>query len=172
MTIRIKTAISVSNRQKPQAKSITEMVRRDLLGKSMVKVGFPKGQVAGDLITIAYWNHEGTNRQSGDVFFKNGKFGISGPIPPRPFITMAMFKARGKLRAFMRAEAKAIVNGKRNLEQSLARLGMMAQDAIQMQIGSNMDPANSPMTIELKGSSRTLVDSGRMMASVTWEIVK
>lgn len=141
-------------------------------GPTKVKVGFPAGKAPGDVIAYAFYNHEGTNRAKGDVFFKNGKFGISGPIPPRPFITVAMFKGRGAIRMHLRAEAKAIFNGKADLKASLTRVGMLGQDLIQTQIGSNMGPANSPMTIELKGSSKTLVDSGRMLGSVTWDFDK
>jgi hypothetical protein len=43
-------------------------------------------------------------------------------------------------------------------------------DLLQAQIASNMGPPNKPMTIYLKGSSKTLIDSGRMMQSVTWAI--
>lgn len=136
----------------------------------LVKVGFPAGKVAGDLISIAYWNHEGTSRAKGDVFRRNGKTGISGPIPPRPFIQVAMYAGQGDLRAFIRAEAKAIVSGKGDIRQSLERLGMMGAQMIQDQIGSNMAPANSPMTIALKGSSATLIDTGRIRQSVTWKI--
>lgn len=136
----------------------------------LVKVGFPAGKVAGDLISIAYWNHEGTSRAKGDVFFKNGKFGMSGPIPPRPFIQVAMYAGQGEIRTFIRAEAKAIMQGKGDIRRSLERIGIMGAQLIEDQIGSNMAPANSPMTIELKGSSATLIDTGRMRQSVTWKI--
>lgn len=144
-------------------------IRKALAGPKMVKVGFPAGKVAGDLITIAFWNHEGTNRAKGDVFMRNGKFGISGPTPARPFITRAMFHGRNELRAMMRAEAKAIVEGKLTMAAALPRLGMKGQDLIQAQIGSNMGPRNSAMTVALKGSSRTLIDQGRLFQSVTWD---
>lgn len=141
-------------------------------GPTKVKVGFPSGKAPGDLISIAYWNHEGTNRAKGDVFMRNGKIGISGPIPPRPFITVAMYKGRRQIRYFLSATAKAMLQGKADLKTGLTKLGMTGQDMIQIQIGSNMGPANSPMTIYLKGSSGTLRDSGRMFQSVTWDFDK
>lgn len=136
----------------------------------MVKVGFPAGKVAGDVVTIAYWNHEGTNRAKGDVFFRNGKVGISGPIPPRPFITIAMFKHMAQFRTFMRVQAKAVIEGKATFAQALPKLGALGQDAIQATISSGVGPPNSPMTIALKGSSKTLVYQGRMLESVTWAL--
>lgn len=124
-----------------------------------VKVGFPAGRSASDLIAIAFYNHEGT-----------GGGGWGGPIPPRPFITRAMHQGRSELRTFMRAEARNIILGRITVEQSLMRLGIWGQRAIQDQIGSNMAPANSSATVALKGSNRTLVDTGRLRSSVTWTI--
>ena len=141
-------------------------------GPTKVKVGFPSGKAPGDLISIAYWNHEGTDRAKGDVFMRNDKVGISGPIPPRPFITVAMYKGRRQIRYFLGATAKAMLQGKADLKTGLTKLGMTGQDMIQVQIGSGMGPANSPMTIYLKGSSKTLVDNGRMFQSVTWDLDK
>lgn len=160
--------------RKKDGRGTIKKIEAALRGPSKVKVGFPAGKVAGDLVTIAFWNHEGTNRAKGDVFFKNGKLGFSGPIPPRPFITVAMFKGRGEIKAMIRAEAKRLVfaGNAAPMRYALERIGMMGASLIQDQIGSNMGPPNSPMTVELKGSSATLIDSGRMRQSVTWVLDK
>lgn len=164
--------LTVKIERKGNAAKRIAAIRKALAGPKMVKVGFPAGKVAGDLITIAFWNHEGTSRAKGDVFYRNGKVGISGPTPARPFITRAMFHGRIELRAMMRAEAKAILrsDNPKPIRYALQRLGMKGQDLIQAQIGSNMGPPNSAMTIALKGSSRTLIDQGRMFQSVTWAL--
>ncbi len=132
-------------------------------GEAKVKVGFPAGKVPGDIVTIAFWNHEGTRGGA-----SGGGWG--GPIPPRPFIQQAMFKGRGELKTFLRAEAKGILTGRIGLAQALPRLGIWGQQKIQDQIGSNMAPANSPVTVALKGSNRTLTDTGRLRSSVTWAL--
>lgn len=132
-------------------------------GTANVKVGFPAGKAPGDIISIAFWNHEGTRGGA-----SGGGWG--GPIPPRPFISQAMHKGRGELRTFLRAEAKGILTGKITMAQALPRLGIWGQQKIQDQIGSNMAPRNSPVTVRLKGSSRTLVDTGRLRSSVSWAI--
>jgi len=170
--------VSITTRLKVEHKGVDLMRRLRKVKFSLtndpkkVKVGFPAGKAPGDLISIAYWNHEGTNRAKGDVFMRNGKTGISGPIPPRPFITVAMFKGRRVIKMALYAETKALFDGKSDLKKSMTRLGMAGQDLIQVQIGSGMGPANSPMTIFLKGSSKTLVDNGRMFQSVTWDFDK
>lgn len=168
----VKISATLKVERKGDAAKHLAKLRKELAGPKMVKVGFPAGKVAGDLITIAFWNHEGTNRAKGDVFMRNGKVGISGPIPARPFITVAMFKGRGEVKALLRKEARAIVDGKLTMSAALPTIGMVGQDLIQVQIGSNMGPPNSGMTIALKGSSKTLVDQGRMFQSVTWAIDK
>lgn len=122
-------------------------------GPATVKVGFPAGKAPGDLVSIAFWNHYGTSR-----------------IPSRPFITMAMFKGRGQIRAAMRSHAKAMMSGTMMMSQALPLLGLQGQALIQNQIGSNMPPPNAPSTIRQKGSSRTLIDSGRMAGAVTWAV--
>ncbi|WP_406858497.1 hypothetical protein ABEG18_13060 [Alsobacter sp. KACC 23698] len=152
--MQIRASIKV---QRPgDAKAKLETIAKGLRGPSKVKVGFPAGKAPGDLISIAYWNHFGTSRG----------------IPPRPFITTAMFKGRGELRSFITAEAKKIVfaGNPTPMRYALQNLGMKGQDMVQMQILSNMPPPNAPSTVQQKGSSRTLVDTGRLVGSVTWAI--
>lgn len=123
-------------------------------GPTTVKVGLPAGKAPGDLVSIAFWNHYGTSRG----------------IPPRPFISMALFKGRTQIRAAMRAHAKAMMNGTMTMDRALPLLGIQGQTLIQNQIGSNMPPPNAPSTIAAKGSSSTLIDTGRMLGAVTWAV--
>ena len=158
--------VDVGLTRKGQAEKMLNRVLREFAkagGGKAVKVGFPNGKSPADLIAIAVYNHEGTRGGA-----SGGGWG--GPIPPRPFITSAMFKARGELKTFMRKEAIGILTGKITVDQSLMRLGIWGQQKIQDQIGSNMAPANSPVTVALKGSNRTLIDTGRLRNSVTWAI--
>jgi hypothetical protein len=147
-----------------------EQIIKNAKGPASVKVGLPAGKVSPSVIQIGFWNHEGTNRAKGDVFFRNGMVGISGPIPARPFITVAMFKGRGQIRANLRKIAKNVVTGKAMLPAQMEKLGIFGADLIKAQIGASMGPPNSAMTVALKGSSGTLIDSGRMRQSVTHEV--
>jgi hypothetical protein len=147
-----------------------EQIVKNAKGPASVKVGLPAGKVSPSVIQIGFWNHEGTNRAKGDVFFRNGKVGISGPIPARPFITVAMFKGRGQIRAQLRNIAKKVVEGKALLPQEMELLGQFGADLIKDQISSGMGPPNSAMTVALKGSAQTLNDTGRLVASVTHEV--
>ena len=118
-----------------------------------VRVGLPKGSDGG-VLDIALYNHFGTSRG----------------IPPRPFITIGIAKKRGEIRASLRQIAKSVVEGKYDLGTGMEKLGQLGQQAIQDQIGSNMPPPNSPATVKAKGSSKTLIDTGRMRASITFQV--
>lgn len=150
--MRIRVTAKVQS--KGDANKRVEAILQGMKGPKSVRVGFPAGAAPSDIIAIATYNHEGTSRG----------------IPPRPFITTAMFKGRGELRSFLRAEAKSIIQGKGNLTQSMQRLGLKGVDLIQTQIASNMPPANAPGTVRQKGSSRTLIDTGRMLGAVTYKV--
>jgi len=141
-----------------------------LPGPNRVKVGFPAGEADSDVINRAVWNNFGTRGGA-----SGGGWG--GPIPERPFMQNAMRNNRSAYKAAMEAAAKTIireaalgegpVKGKR---KALGKLGVKAQGDIQAEITSLSSPPNSPVTIELKGSSKPLIDSGEMRSSVTFQV--
>ena len=144
-------------------------IEKAVKGPTSVKAGFPAGRAGKDIVQIAVWQHFGT-AGSGKPFKTERGGGFGGPIPPRPFITVAMFKGRRQVRNELRKQAYDItVNGK-PMAQALFALGSLGRDLIQKQITSNMGPPNSPTTIRLKGSSGTLRDSGNMFQALTWAV--
>ena len=149
----LRVTVKIERKGVDLAKLVKRIEQSLAAGPTMVKVGFPAGKARGDLISIAFWNHEGTSRG----------------IPPRPFITRAIFEGKEQIRSDLRTIAKGVFQGNADLRAGLARVGMMGQNLIQQKIGSNLPPPNAPSTVAAKGSSRTLVDTGRMMASVTWD---
>lgn len=130
-----------------------QKLQSGLKGPQAVKVGLPRGKASGDLIAIAVWNHEGTSRG----------------IPPRRFITAGLFKSRGQIRAKLRTIAKSIIQTRATMRQGLAQVGLAGQDAVQQQISSNMPPPNAPSTVKQKGSASTLIDTGRLRQSISWD---
>lgn len=138
-------------------------VQTSLRGPKKVKVGFPAGEADSDNINKAVWNEFGTaGGASGG--------GWGGPIPERPFLRNAMRDNRGKYRDGMKTSAKKLLLGQTSLQTVLSKLGIMAQGDVQESITSLSSPPNSPVTIELKGSSNPLIDSGEMRGAVTWKI--
>ncbi len=142
-----------------------------LPGPSKVKVGFPAGEADQDTITKAIWNNFGTKGGA-----SGGGWG--GPIPERPFMQNAIKANRAKYRNSMRVAARtiivAVVQGRNSgiaaKTSALTKLGIQAQGDIQAEITSLQSPPNSPVTIELKGSSNPLIDSGELRNAVTFKV--
>lgn len=144
----------VTLRRRGNLRGHIHKIETALQGPKAVKVGLPAGKADADLVSIAVWNHYGTSRG----------------IPPRPFITVAMFKGRGEIRMNLRKIAYQVtVNGK-PMTPELQKLGAFGAGKIQDQISSNMPPPNAPSTIAQKGSSGTLIDTGRLRQSITWAL--
>lgn len=95
-------------------------------------------------------------------------------IPPRPFITEAI-KANRKEQA--RVSAKIVRNViRRGTSNKIAldTLGVWATGEVKKHVlsGPPMKPINADSTVARKGSSRPLVDKGRMINAVTHEVTK
>jgi hypothetical protein len=65
-----------------------------------------------------------------------------------------------------------VLDGKYNVDRMLARLGAWYQSKVQITIRNAKEWAvpNLPATIKAKGSSSPLIDTGRMLASVRYEV--
>jgi hypothetical protein len=146
-------------------------ITKGLEGPTKVKVGFPAGKSPADIVQIAIWNHFGTGGSQAGFVSANGIGGFGGPIPARPFITVAMFKNRGEIRMNLRKIAQKTIQQGIPVSREMPKLGAYGAGLIQGQIASSMGPPNSALTIRIKGSSGTLIHSGRMNQSVTWALV-
>ena len=74
-------------------------------------------------------------------------------------------------RAFVaRRTANRIARGEAQLTPELHKLGLMAVADVKLSIASNTPPPNAPATVQRKGSSRTLIDTGDMLGAVTYEL--
>lgn len=142
--------------------NVGDIAKRLKGGPSKVKVGFPAGEVGSDLISRAIWNHYGTRG--------GGWGGRSGPIPARPFLANAMRENRKKYQNLMSSGAHSIFTGSSSPTAILSKLGILAQGDTQAEITSLRSPANSPVTIKLKGSSNPLIATGEMRAAVTFKV--
>ncbi|MGJ3264317.1 MAG: hypothetical protein ACFE0R_13880 [Salinarimonas sp.] len=130
--------------------------------KNAVAVGYPRGGDPEQLEKAVYQEFGTEGGASGG--------GWGGPIPERPFLRNTMRDNRRKYLDFLSHQAEGLLLGTSSLPAVLARLGAVAESDVKNTIGSNMPPALSPVTIERKGSARTLVDSGAMAQSVRFEV--
>ena len=108
--------------------------------------------------SVAAWNHYGTEAEPG-----------VDRIPPRPFMNVLETTA---LRKEIAAAIDADPDSRKLIITRLAggRIGLLVKDAIQTRIKDLKEPPNAPYTIEQKGSSNPLIDTGHMRQSVDYEL--
>lgn len=95
-------------------------------------------------------------------------------IPERSFIRRT-FKDKKKDLAKLTARlAKLIVEDKKTVQQALEILGAWGAAEVQKTItsGAPIPPPLQPGTVLAKGSSRPLVDTGRLVQSISWDVEK
>lgn len=137
----------------PQLKTALEKV----LG---VKVDKPKITLeAGFLEGVTY-----SDGMSVPMVASLNEFGTYN-IPPRPFFRNAINKNSDKW-------GKIFLQGmqKQNAKNAFGLLGERIRKDIVQSINDTNEPPNSPVTIARKGSSKPLVDTGLMRASVNYRI--
>lgn len=128
-------------------------IARQFRGRPNVKVGLPNGKADASIIESAIYNEFGTDT-----------------IPERPAHRLAIDTNKAEFRRIMRADAKLMVIGRMQMATHLNRLGAEGQGAIQDMITSLSTPENAQSTIDRKGSSNPLIDTGETRQSVTWVI--
>lgn len=113
------------------------------------------GQTEATIVDIATFNEFGTVT-----------------IPERPMMQLVFDEKAGELEAFMEREVQAILDLKRTAKQALNRMGMKAVALLQNKITDSPSWAEplAQSTIDKKGSTKPLVDSGDMRARVTYAI--
>lgn len=124
---------------------------------SYTKVGFqddPRNVEGESLVVVAAANEFGTL-----------------DIPERSFMRSTFDEEKEQLAEIKKAEADAVMAGRKTVETSLAQIGAYWVGRIQAKIHSHPPPPNAPSTIEKKGSSGTLVDSGQMVQAVNHQEV-
>ena len=128
------------------------------LKKLEVRVGFQRGEAqeedGTDICDVAAYNELGTDH-----------------IPARPFIRQSVDDNESKIKSFLKAQVKDFGKGK-SAEQMLKEIGIFQKDLMQDKITSGSFAPNADSTIKKKGSSKPLVDTGRMRQSVNYVIQK
>ena len=120
-----------------------------------VRVGFQRGKAqeedGTDICDVAAFNELGTDH-----------------IPARPFIRQSVDDNESKINSFLKEEVKDFAQGK-SAEQILKEIGIFQKDLMQDKITSGSFAPNAESTIKKKGSSKPLVDTGRMRQSVNYQ---
>ncbi len=129
-------------------------------GKHFVKVG-----IFGDSASEA---HAGTQKSNVEIAGFQ-EFGTSR-IPTRSFIRATVDAEEAKIRKLQVQLGRKVLQGKTTEVQGLSVMGVFLQGAIQKRIQGGISPALSPKTIQRKGSSKTLIDTGQLVQSIAWAV--
>jgi len=101
------------------------------------------------------------------------EFGTSRGIPARPFMAKTADEKREEIADFAEYLVGRIIDGKITDDIALRNLGEKYSSMIKLTIrdAKNWAVPNTPETIARKGSSSPLIDTGRMIGSVTYEVI-
>ncbi len=93
-----------------------------------------------------------------------------GRIPRRSFIRSTCDAQQTEhLKLITRLQSK-IIEGKKSLRQALGLLGEVVSKDMVQTINNGIAPALALATIARKGSSKALIDTGRLKGSITHEV--
>ena len=96
------------------------------------------------------------------------EFGLG--VPERSFLRSTVERQKDVYGEAIAAGAVEELRGGQPMETTLALVGEQAASDVRQTITDGVDPPNSPLTVAIKGSSKTLVDTGRMRQSVDYEV--
>jgi hypothetical protein len=96
--------------------------------------------------------------------------GWGGPVPARPFLGSTTDERREAWGKAADIAISGALTGTRSFEAGLSMLGELAQRDVQDKILAIATPPNSESTIELKGSSNPLIDTGAMRQSIRYVV--
>ena len=137
---------------------LEKMLRQaDALNGSGVKVGIQAGSGSHDgvdLVDIAVFNEFGNAR-----------------VPDRPFMRNAAQKYQQDIATTMEHLARKVEGGA-SPDAALHSLGQWYQARQQAHIRSGEFKPNALSTVKKKGSSVPLIDKGRLVNAVRYEVVK
>lgn len=98
----------------------------------------------------------------------NTLFGNPAPIPARPWLVPGVESATQDI---IDTIQDAVANGA-TLDDTMEQIGAFAAGATQTYMTDLREPPNSQYTIDQKGSSNPLIDTGALRASVTYKVTK
>lgn len=93
-------------------------------------------------------------------------------IPERSFVRSTFDEKNAEWVKFMEGLVNQVVAFKIDPQTMFERVGARVAADIQEKITTLRSPANSKITVENKGSSNPLLDTGGLRARVTWKVVK
>lgn len=147
---------NVSDRFTADGRRFQKMLKE--MAELEVCIGFQHGKATEDdgtdVCDVAAWNELGTEH-----------------IPARPFLRKSVDENKDKIDGFLQARKADLLSGV-SVEHVLKEIGIFQKDLVQEKITEGHFKKNAASTIERKGSSKPLIDTGRMRQSVGYIVRK
>lgn len=110
---------------------------------------------------------EGSPLTTAEVAAVN-EFGMG--VPERPFMRATFEQRASDVAKLGAALERKVLQGALSVEQALAVIGQAAVSMVRATIDSGLPPPNAPSTVERKGSSGTLRDTGQLKGHITAQV--
>lgn len=95
-----------------------------------------------------------------------------GRIPARSFIASTLRERKTEIAGLLSTLARDVIRGTGTPKSALERLGLQASSWVKQKIlRTSIPPPLAASTIKRKGSDRPLVDTGQLVAAITWQVV-
>lgn len=91
-------------------------------------------------------------------------------IPERSFIRGTVDAKTKEIAAMAKKLASLVIDGTTDIHKALDVLGQYVRGLIQARISAGIPPPLKPATIARKGSSKPLIDTGQLRASIDTEV--
>lgn len=153
---------------------MSRVVSRDLGARRLLKALASSGE-----LTVGIHEADGAEAKDGDdggdatlidVAIVH-EFGYEeGGIPRRSFIRDWVDESAAEHAEQERKIARAVVAGKLDVEQGLKRLGVLRQAEVQKRISEGIEPPLAQATIDRKGSSTPLINTGQLRGAISHKV--
>jgi hypothetical protein len=142
-----------------QVEEALKALAKKLEGATRVLVGVPEGAgVYEDGLTIA------------TIAAVNNFGSADGKIPPRPFLAPAIEKGAPVYQRLAEVMIPKVLAGEMDMTMLLEQMGQLAEGHVKQEITDLDTPPNAQSTIDRKGSSSPLIDTGALRQSIRYVI--
>lgn len=94
----------------------------------------------------------------------------TGHVPERSFLRETIAVKRNEIETRLAAEVRKVLTGKQGVDAAMEHVGQFVVGLCQARIKEGIGPELDQSTIDRKGSSTPLIDTGQLRSSITYEV--
>lgn len=140
-------------------KRLREIQRKvEELSQKQVVVGAISGEVREDGVTNA------------DLLVINELGSVIKGIPERPVLRVTIANNHSVIKSVLSKKVAECLGDQLSVDEAYSHVGIVVKNAVLDTFDSNNFTPNDPKTIKQKGSSKPLIDEGKLRASINYEV--